>query len=467
MLQYIFAYRRRMQYLLIAGDCLSIVLSIVIAYHIRFASKKADFDFTSPTFITLSLFIVGIHIFTLYCLGQYSLEGIKNTVKSIIYIGLGVLLANLIISGVMFFFPKYIIGRRVLVMHAFFAPFIIICLRKVLAQIFLKRALCKRVALVGDSSITSKFMADLTTIPDPGLEVSALYVPTRDAKTDHALKACHCELMGDIDSLLTRDDCDAIAFDTTADFLTQDQIRAIIENKYRGKAIYDLPVLYQNLTGKVPLGLIDGRWLLSNTRFHGEQNPLYKKFKRAIDLCISLTLLLLLLPVVCLLAVLIKLDSRGPVFFVQERLGYQKRPFRCCKFRTMKDKAEAQCGPVWSSSGDDRVTRLGRVMRKTRLDEIPQLFNVLIGDMSFVGPRPIRQHFADQLAKVIPFYDLRFSVKPGLTGWAQVNHGYAGSEEGQLEKFQYELFYIQNMSFFLDLLVLIKTFRTVIKGTGE
>ena len=226
-------------------------------------------------------------------------------------------------------------------------------------------------------------------------------------------------------------------------------------------------MLYQNLTGKVPLGLIDGRWLLSNTRFHGEQNPLYKKFKRAIDLCISLTLLLVLLPVILLLAVLIKLDSKGPVFFVQERLGYQKKPFRCFKFRTMKKDAEAHSGPVWSSAGDDRVTRVGRVMRKTRLDEIPQLFNVLFGDMSFIGPRPIRQHFADILAKNIPYYDLRFSVKPGLTGWAQVNHGYAGSEKGQLEKFQYELFYIQNMSLFLDLLVIIKTFRTIAKGTGE
>ncbi len=129
--------------------------------------------------------------------------------------------------------------------------------------------------------------------------------------------------------------------------------------------------------------------------------------------------------------------------------------------------AEEETGPKWSSKDDPRITRFGKILRKTRLDELPQLWNILKGNMSFVGTRPIRQYFADQLAEKIPYYDLRFLVKPGLTGWAQVNQGYSGSEEGQFEKFQYELFYIKKMSIFLDLFIVFKTVKTVIKRKGE
>ena len=143
------------------------------------------------------------------------------------------------------------------------------------------------------------------------------------------------------------------------------------------------------------------------------------------------------------------------------------RPFTCYKFRTMKMEAEKETGPIWSGKNDSRITRVGKILRTTRLDELPQLWNILKGDMSFVGSRPIRKYFADQLEKIIPFYDLRFSVKPGLTGWAQVNHSYSGSKEEQAEKFQYELFYIKNMSLFLDLFIIFKTIKTVFQRRGE
>ena len=133
----------------------------------------------------------------------------------------------------------------------------------------------------------------------------------------------------------------------------------------------------------------------------------------------------------------------------------------------MKMDAEKEIGPIWSNKNDPRITRVGKMLRKTRLDELPQLWNIFKGDMSFVGNRPIRKYFADQLRKTIPFYDLRFSIKPGLTGWAQVNHGYSGSKEEQFEKFQYELFYVKKMSLFLDLYIIFKTIKTVIQGKGE
>jgi lipopolysaccharide/colanic/teichoic acid biosynthesis glycosyltransferase len=171
-------------------------------------------------------------------------------------------------------------------------------------------------------------------------------------------------------------------------------------------------------------------------------------------------------PLFILITILIKVASRGPIFFIQERLGLNRKPFKCYKFRSMIEDAEAASGPIWATEDDPRITTLGRFLRKTRLDELPQLWNILRGDMTFVGPRPIRDHFARRLAREIPFYGLRFCVKPGLTGWAQVNYDYAGSDIGQLEKFQYELFYVRNTSFFLDLLTLFKTIKTVIKHKG-
>jgi exopolysaccharide biosynthesis polyprenyl glycosylphosphotransferase len=267
--------------------------------------------------------------------------------------------------------------------------------------------------------------------------------------------------------LLESGNFDVLAFDSTSRSFSDSEIRHILQLKYRGKAVYDLSTLYKNITGKVPLSYIDGRWLLNSDGLQGQANLPYVQAKRLFDVMLSSLLLLFFAPLIVAIAIAVKLDSNGGIFFVQERLGLQRRPFKCVKFRTMVKNAERESGPMWSGDNDPRITRVGHVLRKMRLDELPQLWNILKGDMSFVGPRPIREHFANKLAEKIPFYGFRFAVKPGLSGWAQVNHDYAGSEEGQLEKFQYELFYIQNMSLFLDLLTVFKTVQKVFAGEGK
>jgi lipopolysaccharide/colanic/teichoic acid biosynthesis glycosyltransferase len=166
-------------------------------------------------------------------------------------------------------------------------------------------------------------------------------------------------------------------------------------------------------------------------------------------------------------ALAIKLDSPGPVLFRQSRLGKNGSVFILNKFRSMREDAEAGTGPVWAQEDDPRVTRVGRILRKLRLDELPQLLNVLVGDMSFIGPRPERPEFVYQLQKQIPFYMARLSVKPGVTGWAQVRYRYGASVEDALEKLQYDLYYIKNLSLFLDLLVLINTVQVVLFARGR
>jgi exopolysaccharide biosynthesis polyprenyl glycosylphosphotransferase len=186
-----------------------------------------------------------------------------------------------------------------------------------------------------------------------------------------------------------------------------------------------------------------------------------------LDKCFALCGILLSWPLMILSALAVRISSKGPVLFKQERLGLNEVPFVLMKFRTMIEDAEKSTGPKWASDNDPRITKVGKILRKTRLDELPQLFNVLKGEMSFVGPRPIRRHFADMLSKEISNYGLRFKVKPGITGWAQVNGGYAGTKEGQKEKFEYDLYYILNRSIWLDLLIILKTFKTVLLHKGQ
>jgi exopolysaccharide biosynthesis polyprenyl glycosylphosphotransferase len=183
--------------------------------------------------------------------------------------------------------------------------------------------------------------------------------------------------------------------------------------------------------------------------------------KRVFDILLSMIGLLISLPISIITALLIKLESEGPVFYKQERIGENGHVFYLYKFRSMKRDAEKHSGPVWAEEDDPRITRIGKVIRKFRIDEIPQMLNVLKGDMSFVGPRPERPYFVGMLSEKIPFYEQRHSVKPGITGWAAVNYRYGSSVEDAAEKLQYDLYYIKNLCLFLDLLIIFKTFSIV------
>src|SRR5690606_9419332 len=188
--------------------------------------------------------------------------------------------------------------------------------------------------------------------------------------------------------------------------------------------------------------------------------------KRVFDIVTALILLVVSLPIMLLTMLLVSLESKGPVFYSQERVGFNGRTFRVVKFRSMRSDAEVDGKPRWPQAGDDRITRVGRVIRKLRIDELPQLFNVLKGEMSLVGPRPERPFFVDQLVKDIPYYAVRHSVKPGLTGWAQVRYHYGSTVEDSQQKLQYDLYYVKNHTLFLDLLILFETVAVVLTGKG-
>ena len=221
---------------------------------------------------------------------------------------------------------------------------------------------------------------------------------------------------------------------------------------------------YEMLAGKLYVEQLNPGWLVFSEGF--DRSLLQTVSKRMADIVLSLVFLIVLMPFLLLTALLIKLDSAGPVFFTQERVGGKRKIFKIYKFRSMASDAESKSGPVWAQANDDRVTRIGRFIRPSRIDELPQLWNVLKGEMSIVGPRPEREFFVKQLTELIPYYIERYTVKPGITGWAQVNYPYGASVEDAVAKLNYDLFYIKNSSLIMDLMILMRTVKIVLSGKG-
>jgi sugar transferase (PEP-CTERM system associated) len=241
-------------------------------------------------------------------------------------------------------------------------------------------------------------------------------------------------------------------------------LRELLDCKLSGVRVLDLASYFERALGQLRLDSLRVGWLIFGEGFR--QNWRRTSIKRLFDVLVAAFLLLLSLPVMMLTAILIVLEDGFSVFYRQERVGLDGRLFKVIKFRSMFNDAESDGKPRWATLDDDRVTRVGRLIRKLRIDELPQLYNVLVGDMSLVGPRPERPYFVDQLTRDIPFYAVRHSVKPGLTGWAQVMYQYGATVEDSVQKLQYDLYYVKNHTLFLDILILFQTVGVVLTGKG-
>ncbi len=240
----------------------------------------------------------------------------------------------------------------------------------------------------------------------------------------------------------------------------------LLQYKLEGLQYYNYLEFYETYENKLPISHLSPKWFLENTGFEIYHNNFNLKAKRLLDLIFAMLIGIFAAPVIILAAIIVKLESKGPIFFIQERIGEGNKKFNIVKFRSMTTDAEKD-GPQWASKNDNRVTKFGKIMRATRIDELPQLWNVLRGEMSFVGPRPEREFFIQQLEKEIPYYNLRHTVKPGLTGWAQVMYPYGASVEDAYRKLQYDLYYIKHHSIPFDVKVLLKTVTIVIFGKGR
>lgn len=246
----------------------------------------------------------------------------------------------------------------------------------------------------------------------------------------------------------------------------RNEANELVKLRLAGIPILSLADFYEKYWYMVPVQDIGDDWFLRSQGFSMLDNPISRRIKRIFDVILSFLLLITSAPLILIFSVLIKLSSRGPALFTQTRVGLQGRHFTIYKLRTMLDDAEVQ-GPQWAQNNDPRITKLGKFLRQTRIDELPQCWNVLLGDMSFIGPRPERPEFTKELAEKIPYYDLRHLVKPGISGWAQVIFPYGASVEDSLKKLQYELYYIKNQSLLLDLNIMLRTLITVFQRSGR
>jgi len=241
---------------------------------------------------------------------------------------------------------------------------------------------------------------------------------------------------------------------------------ALISARLGGTPIFSLSDFFEKFLFLVPVNEINNDWLIRAEGFTMLHSSVNTRLKRAVDLLGAGGLLILSIPTVLVTAILIKISSKGPVFFPQKRVGLKGKVFTLYKFRTMRVNAEPE-GAKWAQSNDERVFPIGRFLRKTRIDELPQCWNIFKGEMSLIGPRPERPEFTNQLAKEIPYYDLRHIVKPGLTGWAQVCYRYGSSTEDALRKLQFDLYYIKNYSLLLDLNILLRTIQVTMRLMGR
>jgi sugar transferase (PEP-CTERM system associated) len=332
--------------------------------------------------------------------------------------------------------------------------------RLVFHWIFSRWQLNERVLLVGSGSMADTLVAELHRLADPGYELVG-YVGC-EAEPQPGTKLPCVGVASELAAVASKQQARRIvvALDERRGRLP---ILELLQCRLSGMRVEEAEVLYERLTGRIAVQRLRPSYLVFSQGF--TQGRLTFAVKRAFDVVATTIGVVVALPIALLVAIAVKLDSRGPVLFGQSRVGREGRVFTCWKFRSMRTDAE-KAGPQWAAKGDPRVTRVGRFIRRTRLDELPQLWNVLRNEMSLVGPRPERPFFVDELRKQIPYYMERLLVKPGLTGWAQINYQYGSSVEDALTKLQYDLYYIKNLSIWLDLLIVLRTVKVILLRRG-
>ena len=321
----------------------------------------------------------------------------------------------------------------------------------------------ERILIVGSGNLAVELAREVLNRPDAGYRIVGFVGTDADLLGKSLINPRVIGLTDDLDQIVKREGIDRIvvAMGERRGQLPTDKL---LQLSLAGQVnIEEGASFYERLTSRVSLSMLRPSWLIFTGR--GRQAKVAELLRSTVHWLVALIGAILALPIIIVTAILIKLESRGPVFYKQERVGKNGRTFTLTKFRSMRVDAEKE-GPVWASKGDTRTTRVGRVIRKIRVDEIPQFWNILKGEMSFVGPRPERPHFVAQLAQEIPFYEQRHLIAPGLTGWAQIKYPYGASTEDARQKLQYDLFYIKNQGLMLDAIILFETIKIILFGRG-
>jgi sugar transferase (PEP-CTERM system associated) len=372
-------------------------------------------------------------------------------------------LAWMALALVFYAFPQLMLGRGISLIALPLALALMVGWRVSIHWFLGHPDFGERILIVGAGNLAVEVAREVLDRPDAGYRIVGFVGTDADLLGKSLINPRVIGITSQLDDIVKREYIDRIVVamgerrgQLPTDKLLQLSLRGIVN-------IEEGASFYERVTGRVSLNMIRPSWLIFSGR--GRQARLAGITRSTVHRLVALLGGILSLPVALLTAILIKLDSPGPVFYKQERVGKNGRPFVLMKFRSMRQDAEKE-GPVWATKDDERTTRVGQIIRKIRVDEIPQFWNILRGEMSFVGPRPERQHFVAQLAQEIPYYEQRHLIAPGLTGWAQIKYPYGASIEDARQKLQYDLFYIKNQSLILDAIILFETIKIILFGGG-
>jgi sugar transferase (PEP-CTERM system associated) len=461
--------------LLMALETLLILLALVAAARLRFAGYPVQFaHYTSlPSFARATgVFVLVFQICFYYC-DFYDLAATATPGQQIAALLESVGAACLLLGLIYYVAPPLAIGQGVLFISALLLAGLVLVSRLALDKVWSAAALQERVAILGAGELGSRVALEMARRGDLAVHLAGFLegkstggAAGGGAAAAPARHVFGYPILGKMEDLEIIASTHALSRIVVAmeDRRGQLPISQLVKLRVQGLRIEDAHAAIASLTGRVCLDTVRPSWFVFSEGFHRSRINLI--LKRSLDLALGIVGFVLAAPLMLVLSAAIRLDSKGPVIYRQKRVGLAGRTFDVLKFRSMRADAEAQSGIQWAAEGDSRVTRVGRFIRKYRLDELPQFVNVIRGEMSFVGPRPERPVFVAQLRQAISYYDERNSVRPGITGWAQVQYRYGSSVYDAARKLEYDLFYLKNMSLLFDLLIVLKTVRIVLTGSG-
>ena len=452
--------------LLVAGETVLLVAAVAISSVIIGRDRAWELLLDNTALLRVLLIVVTCQV-CLHYADLYDLRSIQSTRELVTRLMRAIGTTSLILGAAYWLFPLLVVEQGVFLLTAAVAAVLLIAWRsafKVISERFTPR---EKLLLVGTSPAAIVLARELfERRHELGVEIVGFVDTDASRVGAPVINPGVVGTLDDIPALTARLGVNRVVV-SLSDQRGKLPMDKLLDMRLRSGVLFDhLASVYEEYTGKIALENLRPSWLIFSTGFR--KTRLWLITKRTCDIVAAVCGLVLSFPLTAITALLVKLESPGdPVFYHQERVGLNGATFIIHKFRTMRSDAEARTGPVWSAGDSDpRITRVGRFLRKTRLDEVPQLWNVLRGDMSLIGPRPERPQFVEQLTQQIPFYGQRHVVKPGVTGWAQVRYTYGASVEDAMAKLQYDLYYIKNMSLALDLFVLFSTVKTVLHREG-
>ncbi|MDH5387390.1 MAG: TIGR03013 family PEP-CTERM/XrtA system glycosyltransferase [Gammaproteobacteria bacterium] len=459
----LFRYHVPTEFVLLAFiEFLVLMLSLYLALEIR----HFDSDLTKSlgTFLPRAFLYAIIMQLSLVAFGVYQRQTGRFFKALILRIASGLLL-GLIPLGVSFYLaPTLFLGRGVLALSVFFSFIFIALIRLYFRKVVKEHNMWSRILVLGSGENANLVKAAQREGELRGLNIINFVSLPGDNTGELQEEAI--TLNKQLIQYVQEKDIDEIVLAMDDRRTAQIPPKDLLDCKMSGIDILDMVTFFERRTGKIRLDIMSPSWLYLSEGFY--ESTFRNLGKRIFDIVIVLLFLPVALPIMLLvtLAILIESRGRGAIFYNQTRVKQFGEPFQIYKFRSMVSDAEKDGVARWASKNDSRITRVGSILRKGRLDELPQLFNVLKGDMSFVGPRPERPEFVERLSQKIPYYDERHRVKPGLTGWAQISYSYADTEDDTIEKLQYDLYYVKNYSIYLDLLILLQTVEVVLLSKG-